>query len=494
MSKGSDRSRKHAIGILFGRQHLHACRATTTLFGSVRYDYACVEVLGDDGDEEALQNAFSRLLEEFDVGEPMPIAGAVPTSECYFATRPINSGGGTASPRTLLRESLRSSSAKLDQLSIDVLNWQPDRRPLVSIVAAPLRRVETIRNVIGSSPHSLQRLEPSANALISSAVENERGERRERLVTRVFLGDGSLLAVMTKGTRAIHWQSMPLPQGDEGTGIVSIVRSVEAAYSACGLDSPPSSVSIYGRKELETLVDRQWLAQNLPDDFRWLEAPSMQPQHIARACADCYLSSEEDEFDFVREFREPMQLRRVVPYKDIALYAIAVLVLFAVLFDRLKRIESQYAAVMSTAPVVADAGSNPRSELDRLNARATAVSQFLDKRVVWSPMLGEIAAILPPGTRLTEIRGSAIMAQKRKRAVKTTPTTLVLKAECLLDDENQLPLSVSQLPERVSRLESVSTYFDRVELGDLRRKVSRATGIKGADFSIVLTTNDKTGP
>ncbi|MCA9141053.1 MAG: hypothetical protein KDB00_29990, partial [Planctomycetales bacterium] len=278
MSSGSDPSRSHAVGVLFGRQHLHGCRATTTVFGSMRYEYASVSVNNDD-----LESALRDLLHALELDElPTPIAGAIPTSECYFATRPINAGGGNASPRTLLRESLRSTTAKLDQLAIDVLNWQADRRPLVSIVAAPLKRVEQIRAAIENSKHSLQRLEPAANALITAAVESERKERRDRLVTRVFLGDRSLLAVMTKGTRAIHWQSIPLPQGDEGTGIVSIVRSVEAAYSACGLENPPASVRIYGRQELESLIDRQWLADNLPDDFRWLECPSMKPEHMAR--------------------------------------------------------------------------------------------------------------------------------------------------------------------------------------------------------------------
>lgn len=487
MNTGSDRSRSQAVGVLFGRQHLHGCRAMTTVFGSMRYEYASVLIHNDNVEE-----AFGKLLAKLDVQhDSTPIAGAIPTSECYFATRPINAGGGNATPRTLLRESLRSTTAKLDQLSIDVLTWQADRRQLVSIVAAPLNRVEQIREIIGNSKHSLQRLEPAANALISAAVEYERNERRDRLVTRVFLGDKSLLAVMTKGTRAIHWQSIPLPQGDEGSGIVSIVRSVEAAYSACGLENPPSSVRIYGRQELEALIDRQWLMDNLPDDFRWLDKPSMKPEHIARACADNFFASDEDEFDFVRGHREPLKLSRVVPYKEIVLYLVAACVLGFVLFDRLKQTESEHMSLVSSAPAMMVDGSSPKPERDRLNARATAISQFLDKRVQWSPMLGQITSVLPEGTRLTGIRGSAMMNQKRKRAVKISPTTLILKAECVLDESGQLPESVGRLTETVEQLESVSKHFERVELTDLRRTLSQETGIAGAEFSIILTTSSK---
>ncbi|PAY15416.1 hypothetical protein CKO51_32045 [Rhodopirellula sp. SM50] len=487
MNTASDRSRSHVVGVLFGRQHLHGCHASTTMFGAVRYEYASVAVQSDD-----LGHSLAELFDALGIqGDPVPVAAAIPTSECYFATRPINSGGGNASPRTLLRESLRSSTAKLDQLAIDVLNWQAHRRQLVSIVAAPLDRIESIRETIGNTKHSLQRLEPAANALISAAVENERKERRDRLVTRVFLGDTSLLAVMTKGTRAIHWQSMPLPQGDEATGIVSIVRSVEAAYAACGLETSPDAVSIYGRRELQSLIDRQWLSDNLPDDFRWLDAPSMKPDHIARACADGFLADEEDEFDFVREYREPLKLHRVVPYKEIALYLVAACALALVLLDRMKKTESNHVALVSSAPSMATDGSNPRPERDRLNARASAVSTFMDKRVRWSPMLGQITSILPDGTRLTGIRGTATMSQKRKRAVKTAPTTLILHAECVLDEDGQLPASVSKLTETVGQLDTVAEHFQRVELSDLRRTLSPETGIAGAEFSIILTTSSK---
>ena len=487
MRTGSDRSRNHAVGILFGRQHLHGCRVTTTVLGSVRHEYATVALNGDDVDR-----ALAELLERLDVpADATPIAAAIPTGECYFATRPINSGGGNATPRTLLRESLRSSTAKLDQLAIDVLNWQADRRPLASIVAAPLERIERIREAVAQSHHSLQRLEPAANALIRAAVERERKDRRSQLVTRVFLGESSLLAVMTKGTRAIHWQSTPLPPGDEGTGIVSIVRSVEAAYKACGLESPPVSVCIYGRLELQSLIDQQWLGDNLPVDYRWQDTPSMRPEKIAKACADGFLATDEDEFDFVREHREPLRLHRVVPYKEIAIYLVAACCLAFAMFERMKESESEHMSLLSNAPALVADGSNLRPERDRLNARASAISQFMDNRVRWSPMLGEITSVLPDGTRLTGIRGTATMTQKRKRAVKSAPTTLILNAECVLDADGQLPESVGNLTDTVGGLECVSQHFERVEISDLRRTTSAETGIAGASFSIILTTRSK---
>ena len=139
-------------------------------------------------------------------------------------------------------------------------------------------------------------------------------------------------------------------------------------------------------------------------------------------------------------------------------------------------------------------GINVRSERDRLNARAGAISQFLDKRVVWSPILGEISGVIPEGTRLTDVRGSAVMTKKRKRAVKSIPTTLILDAECTLNEDGQLPSSVSQLTETISNLQSVGKHFDRIELSDLRRTDSAESNTQGAKFSIMLTTNSKGNP
>ncbi|MEO1525340.1 MAG: hypothetical protein AAFX06_07880 [Planctomycetota bacterium] len=486
MSPGSERNRKHAIGVLCGRKHLHGCRSSTTVFGAVRHEHASVAIENND-----LPAAVQALLTQFDLSEPTPVAAVIPTSECYFATRPINAGGGNASPRTLLRESLRSSAAKLDQLAIDVLNWRADRRSLVGIIAAPLERVEAVRQAVTETEHPLQRLEPVANALVYAAADREKSERRDRLVTRVFLSKENVLAVMCKGNRAIHWQSAVLPQGDEGTGIVSLVRSVEAAYSACGLERSPDTVAIYGRSSLQSLIDRQWLQENLPDDYRWLDGPSLSPEDIAEACADYCSLRDDSEFNFVRQEKPPVALRRIVPYKEIAIYLLAACCLAFVLFERSTNVQSEYLTLQSTAPSLALEDTHPKGERDRLNARAASLSNFLDKRVQWSSMLGQIIEKLPEGTRLTGIRGSAVMAQKRKRATKTVPTTLLLNAECMLDEAGQVPESVSRFVESVQQLESVTQHFDRVELSDLRRKTSQESGVTGAEFSIVLTTSSK---
>lgn len=484
-----NRSSSDVVGILFDHDKLHGCRVAKTLLGSVRYQRASVDLVGGD-----LATALAELFSRLDVGkQTLPIAAAIPTEECYFATRPIASSGTKASPRTLLRESLRSNSARLDQMAIDVIHWQPDRRTVAGICAAPNERVESIRSAVAATKHSLQRLEPAAAALIGVAPEREGRERRYSLTTRVLLGESHLLAVMSRGAKPIHWQRCPLPPGDEATGIVSAIRSLETAAGPCGLDRTPDAVVIHGRHELQALLDQQWLTESLEGTFRWVDGPTLDGGDVAQALAERLLAAEDEGFDLVRQHRDPLQLRHVVPYKEIIAYLVAACLLAGVLWTRLNSVRAQHTALVSTAPPIVGDGMNPKPELERLNAATTAVSRFLDKRVHWGNVIAEITGAIPPGTRLTDIRGSAPMSANRKGSNKTAPTTLILRAECALTDEGAMPQSLETLAEKIHSLETVNPHFENVELSDLRRMRSRESGADGAEFSIVLTGKTKRG-
>jgi hypothetical protein len=477
------------IGVLFGVEKLDGCRAVQTLFGRVRYQHVSVPVI--DGDITA---ALDQLLSELGAAKlSLPIAAAIPTEECYFATRPIASGAANASPRVLLRESLRSNATRFDQMAIDVIQWQPDRRTVAGICAAPIPRIEAIRTAVAESNHSLQRLEPAAACLIGVSPEREGRERRNSLTTRVLLGDSTLLAVMSRGAKPIHWQRLPLPPGDEATGIVSAIRSLETAAGACGLDRTPDSVVIHGRSELQTLTDQQWLSESLGGSFRWVESPTLQGADVAQALADRLLANEDEGFDLVRQHRDPLKLRRVVPYKEIVAYLVAACVLAGVLWLQLGAIKDQHTALVSGAPPMVGGGTNPNQEKDQLSARASSVSQFLEKRVRWSGVLGEITQTLPAGMRLTEIQGSAPMGKSRNRQTKAVPSTLILRAECALGEDGSMPESLEGLAESLHELDTVKPHFDSVELSNVRRTRSQDTGVAGAEFSVIFTAKTKGG-
>ncbi|MGB7344007.1 MAG: hypothetical protein WBD20_07325 [Pirellulaceae bacterium] len=486
-TKGDVQSSNDAIGVMFGQETLEGCRASRTVFGTVRYQHAKVSIKGGDIDV-----ALAKLLAQLNAGsKPLPICAAIPTDECYFATRPTASGAANASPRALLRESLRSTNSRLDQMAIDVINWQPDRRTVAGIVAAPIERIEAIRESVAATGHSLQRLEPAAACLISVAPDCEGRDHRNSMTTRVLLGEKQLLAATSRGTRAVYWQSLPLPAGDEATGIVSAIRSLGAANRACGIDRTPDYVVIHGRKQLHALMDQQWLEENIDADLRWVDAPSFTGQDVAKAMADKFMSDDDEGFDFVRQHRDPRQLRRVVPYKEIVAYVVAAAILFGVLWLRMGAITHQKTAIIASAPPMVGDGTDPKPERTLLSARATSVSQFLDKRVTWSGMLADITHSLPEGMRLTGIRGTAPMTKTSKKQSKVAPAMLILQAETALNESGDMPNSLDGLTESIKQIPSVTRFFKKVDLSNLRQIRSQETGVAGAEFSIVLTNDSK---
>jgi hypothetical protein len=97
---------------------------------------------------------------------------------------------------------------------------------------------------------------------------------------------------------------------------------------------------------------------------------------------------------------------------------------------------------------------------------------------------------LPPHTRLQEIRGSAPLGTKKKSS-RTMPATLVLRGECTLDDDGNVPASLDSFVEQLRAQPELSDAFPHIELSDVRRTRSQQTGIDGAEFSVVMTASKK---
>ena len=488
-TNAENQSSSDVVGILFAHDRLEGCRTSQTLLGRVRRQYASVPI--QDGD---LESSFTALMDDLGADkQALPVAVAIPTNECYFATRPLAVGGVNASPRTLLRESLRSNSVRLDQMAIDVIQWQPDRRMVVGICAAPEARIEAIRTAINGTQHSLQRLAPAASTLIGMAPTYEGRERRNALTTRVFLGKESLLAVMSRGNKPIHWQRLPLPAGDEATGIVSAIRSLETAASACGLDRTPDQVVIHGRPELQSLLDMQWLESHLSTHFRWVENPAMTGHDVTTALADHLIEGSDEGFDLVRMHRDPLKLHRVFPYRELVAYFVAACLLAGVLWSRWDSIEGKRMTLVASAPPMVGDGTNPQPEKERLASQAKSISQFLDKRVHWSQVLNEVTETLPEGMQLLDIRGMAPMPRKVRKRIKALPATLTLRARCVLSEDGSMPVALDNLAQTYAANDAISTHFETIELSDLHRTRDQETGVAGAEFSLIFTAKTKRG-
>ncbi len=478
-----------SIGILFEDGILYGCQASRTLVGRIRYQQVS-QPIGEAG----LEQAVAELLAKFTgTAADTPVAAGLPTGETYFATRPIAASAGSVSPRVLLRESLRSATVRLDRLEIDVLHWQPERRPVASIIAAPSSRIDAIRQAIEAAGYSLQQIEPVATALCAAAARVDTKERGTQTITRVILSRERILAVICKGPTPVHWHEMDLPAGDEAAGIVSVIRAAVTGASTCGLADAPDRVVVHGRKELQPLIDMDWLHDQLQTELRWLEEPAADAPGMVRALADNLLAGEPSQFDLARIHRAATPLRQLIPWREVVGYAAMAATLLIALQIRHNDHAAQRTALLAAAPPSLGSEAEVRAVKTQLEAQAANLSKFLDNRVHWAPHLRTIVHQLPPGARLKEIRGSAALANQKKSS-RSMPATLVLRGECTLDDQGDVPASLDTFVEQLRAQPALLEAFPHIELSDVRRTRSQQTGIDGAEFSVVMTArNTATG-
>jgi len=97
----------------------------------------------------------------------------------------------------------------------------------------------------------------------------------------------------------------PSGEGDEAATILALVRSLAAVAKPSGVEGEPTAVTAHGCKDLERLVDADWIRQQLAVDFRWFDGPRLSGDQIARGLAEGSLDETEFGFDLAREFQRP---------------------------------------------------------------------------------------------------------------------------------------------------------------------------------------------
>lgn len=522
MTTKRDRSKTRLVGILFGEKRLHGCRVSVSTLGRVRHEFASIDL--DQGD---LCHGVDRLLDELNVGsKPVSIVGALPINEGSIVTLPD-------APDQLDQPNAARLHADTE-LSTDTVQWKTGFRntgfktqrngadgdvgksdgSLTSVIAAPNQRVDEILKAISQTPHRLERLAPAECCLIAHASQNDSQRHNDNFTTRVFVGEKQILTIVCRKHCPVHWESTPLPAGDEGTAIVDAVRLAETACQASGLNVQTSSVVIHGRPELALLIDRQWLDQQLPADYRWTDTPSTAESDVVRSLVESHVVVSDNDFNLIRQYREPVALRRLIPWNEVIAYTAAACVLAAVLGMRIHGVQAEQAAVSdqirpsNVAAKYAESNAELLSLRDQFRKKSDKIGDFVNDRVRWSSILSDISRRLPDGTELTGIQctnplssqihsdpgdhsnpgktATPLSASSRPTATPSTPT-LTLNAQCVLEKNESLPGLIASLSQTIREIESVSKHFDSVELKELRQFQMSKTGNRSVQFALVLT-------
>jgi hypothetical protein len=452
-----------AVGIYSDGRTVHVVRAAATLRGSRVVERLSVPVETDE--PAALQQALAQLGSR---AARRPIVLGVPTERCYFTTRPVSVMGG-ASPNVLLRESLRSPSAPIDQLIADTVTSRPDRRDVVGIAACDRNWLASLCQPLVERDLWVAGAEPAPCALLRLAEREDRKHRKAGLVVRVFLNDSQMLAVLASGVQPIVWRTAPLTRGDEAAAILALVRSVNSVSNPCGIEREPGAVVVHGRQDLERLVDVQWVRQHLRTQFGWLANPSLDAADVARGLTLRGLEDGDDGFDLAREYRRQPTLWQLFPGRLAVACAALLLVMAGLLWHRKTQVETAAALAHRTADRLV-APAVPTAELQDeqkdLAARVAAVKKFVDSRVVWTTLLRELSNQLPDSIYLTSLQADAELPTKPGKSV--AKRGLVVKGAVALSASGLVPHEVDRLVNTLRGHPVIARDFPLVELADLK--------------------------
>jgi len=490
-----------AIGLYVGEQEVTVCQVAATPLGPVE-----IARKSERYEASRLKAVIERLLIPL-TGERrrirVPVTLGLPGMRVFFSTRPIQTSSSDPSPHVLLHEALQTSKISIDDMAVDLIKSKPGRRAVASIVACQKKYLNGLVDTLREFGVRLLRVEPAPCALLRAAAHRHRAPRSAKVVLRVFLSDTQGLAVQAAGQLPFVWRSFNLPRGDEASAFLSTCRSLQTLNKYCGIDSPLDAVMIHGRADLRSLLDFDWLQQQMGTRVDWFEEPALDSSAVALGLAIGCLNPDENAFDLARSSKPQIHVWELVPWGELAVQASLLLGLGLFLGERSTSLERNYQAVRIQNAQHDWSASIPEHELEKekkdLQQQVAAIRRFVGSRVIWTAYTRDIPARLPDNTVLTSFHGTSELGaagdKGEKPEVKAkSKKLLTIKGAAPVSDDNLTPAEIDRFLESLRGHPLLKRDFPTVELADLKH--SRATGQSGsaASFSVICQPRAAKGP
>lgn len=426
----------------------------------------------------------------------VPVAVTVPRRQSYFATRPVQIATEDPSPHVLLREALRSTNAPVNDMAVDVVRGQPDKRAVVSIAACNMEYLTSLLESLAACGIRPVRAEPGPCALLR-AVKKRRADRKARFVLRFFLNDREALAAIVAKDAPLVWRYWDLRRGDEASTIVSAYRSLLMVSRDCGLDSPIDAVILHGRSDLARLVDVDWLREELAVPVHWLEGPALGNAEIAFGSGVGCWSPDQQSFDLSRALKPRASLRELIPWRQIAVQAALLLCMALFLFNRYGRLQESHAAVQTRNAENSRTASMQEALLERekneLAQKVAAVQEFLGTRMVWTNYERQLAECLPANAILTSFLGECELKTADKQRGQAKPKrSLALQGTVLLRQRGLMPQEIDAFLDKLRASPLLKRDFPVVELAALKPKQSLVNEPPAVAFTVLCLPESST--
>jgi len=466
-----------------------------TLSQVVATPFGAVETAGysEIVDPDRLPAVLERLIKPLVGGHGfrrVPLAVGVPARRAYFSTRPIQVTDSDPSPHVLLREALRCPNIPVNDMVVDVIKAQPDKRPVASIVSCDREYLQGLLDALKPCAVRPVRAEPGPCALLRIATGRYRAGRRAKLVLCLFLSESHVLAVLAAKAMPVAWRLSPLARGNEAASILSATRTMLTVGNDCGIQSPLDVVTVHGRPDLIRLLEVDWLEEQIGAPLKWSAEPSPDRSQVAFGLALGCLKEDRRGFDLARMLKPPTPLWELFPWRVAAVQMVLLLGLALVLFNRFHNLSGSYAAIQVRSSDRLWTASVPDSELQKeandLKQRVAAVDKFLDGRIAWTSYQRALANDMPANVFLTTFQGVSELGAGGKKGGKAKPKkSLVLHGAVSVPQSGLVPHEVDRLLNTLREHPLLKQDFPLVELADLKQVPAKAGESPMAFFTVL---------
>jgi hypothetical protein len=428
-----------------------------------------------------------------------PIAIGLPPGRTYSATRPIQKVGGDPSPHVLLREALRSSRVPVHEMAVDVVEAEPDNRPVASIVAAKQKHLQGLVDALRKYGVRPVRTEAAACALLRNGSSRHRARRGARVVLRVFLSDTQVLVALVAKDLPVVWRYLDLPRGDEAATILSASRSLLTVGKDCGVTSRLDAIVLHGRPDLKPLLDTAWLAEQLGAQIDWHDRPSLDRSEVAIGLALSCFNRDDRTPDLTRKLVPQASLREIFPWPEAVLHVVVLVCMAMFLATRCQILEDTHAAVREQNAQHAWAASLRKPQLEKekrdLQQQVAAVRKFLNGRVTWTDYIRDVSDYLPSNLFLTSFEGRSKLGSAKNKKAKSGPEkSLVLRGAASMAEDGSVPQEIDQFLNAVREHPSLRDEFPVVELADLKQSRRGTDETLLASFTITCVPKGPKSP
>lgn len=479
---------RKAIGLYIGDREITLSQVAATPLGPVEIRRQTAPY-----EPEQLTAALERLLASCFGSRKrrrLPVVLGLPTVRVFFSTRPIRTTKTDASPQVLLHEVLQSPAISIDDMVVDLIRAQPEKRPVASIVSCRKKYLGGLLAALEECKIRAARAEPAACALLRAAAQRHRPPRRARNVLRIFTGDNQGLAVVSAGNLPCIWRSFVLPPGGGAAALRSVTRSMQALLRFCGIDAGVDAVVVHGRGALRAVVESREFQDAIGFRVTWCEGPELGDAAIAFGLALGGLSAAADGFDLARTLRPPPQVRDFFPWRELAVQLALLAGMGLLLYFRLETVDDDYRTVQLENARRPWAQGLTHAQLDKekkdLELKVRAIEGFLGTRILWSSYTHDIPGRLPATTSLVSFQGlSELEGAGGNKAGGGSKKLLALRAAAPIARDGVIPQEIDDFLDSLRGHPLLKRDFPVVELADIKSFQGGVATKAVANFTVV---------